>query len=154
MADPFSVIAGVLGILSSVIATSKAVTEIVNDVGEASNEIRCLSNDCHAFFSIVRSLDIVLREQDVQDIVRSDAAILDMISNLVDPLRNCRAVLTDLMVKMRKQAKLPEAKGSCMGFESLKWALFTKGEVRSIQSRLETTKSTLNSALDAVKLYV
>jgi hypothetical protein len=62
MADPFSVITGVLGILSSVIATSKAVIEIGSDVGEASKEIRCLSKDCHAFFSIARSLDIALRE--------------------------------------------------------------------------------------------
>jgi hypothetical protein len=96
MPDPFSAIAGVLGILPSVIGLSKAVTEIVDDGREASNEIRCLSKDIHAFFSIVRSLDIALREQDVKDIVESDAAILDMISNLADPLQNCHAVLTDL----------------------------------------------------------
>jgi Fungal N-terminal domain of STAND proteins len=154
MADPFSVITGVLGILSSVIATSKAVIEIVSDVGEASKEIRCLSKDCHAFFSIVRSLDIALREQDVQDIVESDAAILDMISNLADPLRNCRAVLTDLMVKMRKHTKSSEGKGSGINFGSLKWAVLAKGEIKDIQLHLETTKSTLNSALDAVQLYV
>lgn len=152
MTDSFSVVTGVLGILSSVIATSKSVTETLNDISEASNEIRCLLEDCHAFYSVVRSLDIALREQNVQDTVGSDPAILDMISNLADPLRNCRAVLTDLMVKMRKQPRLPDGKGSSMSLGNLKWALSTKGEARNIQLRLETTKSTLNNALDAVKL--
>jgi hypothetical protein len=77
-----------------------------------------------------------------------------MIRNLADPLRECRAVLTDLMVKMGKHAKSSKGKGSGINFGSLKWALFTKGEVRDIQLHLGTTKSTLNSALDAVQLYV
>jgi len=150
MTDPFSAITGVLGILSSVITLSNTVTRFVDDFKEASNEIRCLSRDIHQFFSVVRSLDIALREQIVKDIVESDEAILDMISNLAGPLHNCRTILTELMVR-GIQLNPPEGKG-CTGFGSLKWSLVTKGEVRSIQLRLEATKSTLISAQIAVSM--
>ena len=39
---------------------------MVDNVKKASHEIRCLSKDIHAFFSLVHSLDIALREQDVR----------------------------------------------------------------------------------------
>ena len=48
------------------------MTRIVDDFKEASNEIQCLSRDIHQFFSIVRPLDIALREQIVKDVVESD----------------------------------------------------------------------------------
>lgn len=124
--------------------------KIVEEVRRASSEIRCLSTDLRAYFSIVRSLDIALREQDIGDIDQSVGAIFHQIRNLEDPLRNCRNVLTGLMVKHEES----EQKGALMGFRKVRWAIFTKGEVRSIQLRLDTMKSTLNSALNTVTLYV
>ncbi|KAK0515444.1 hypothetical protein JMJ35_001478 [Cladonia borealis] len=150
MADPFSSIGSFLGILSSLLTISQAVIEIVDDVRNASHEIRCLSRDIHAFFSLIRSLDISLREQDVRDIVASDEAILYQIHSLEESLRNCRDVLTKLMVKHEEFKK----KGDCMGFRKLRWAIFTKGEVRSLQLPLEIMKSTLNGALNAVTMFV
>lgn len=150
MADPFSPIGCFLGILSSLQAISQAVIQIVDDVRNASLDIRCLSRDIHAFFSLIRSLDIALREQDVRSIVESNEAILYQIHGLEESLRNCRDVLTKLMVKHEEFRK----KNDCMGFRKLRWAIFTKGEVRSLQSPLETMKSTLNSALNAVNMCV
>ena len=99
MTDPFSSIACFLGTLSSLQAISQAVLEIVDDIRNASHEVRCLSRDIHAFFTLIRSLDIALREQDVKDIVENDEAILYQIHSLAESLRNCRDVLTKLMVK-------------------------------------------------------
>ena len=150
MADPFSSIGCVLGILSSLGAISQAVIKIVDDVRKASHELRCLSRDIHAFFSLARSLDIALREQDVRNIVESDEAILYQIQSLEESLRNCRDVLTKLMVKHEEFEK----KGDSMGFRKLRWAIFTRGEVRSLQLPLEIMKSTLNGALNAVTMCV
>lgn len=150
MADPFSAIGCVLGILTSLITISQPVIKIVDNIRKAPREIQCISRDIRAFFSIVRSLGITLREQDIRDIVESDRAISDQICNLEEPLRNCRDVLTDLMVKHEGF----EQKGALRGFRKLRWAIFTKDEVRSIQSSLEPMKSTLNSALNAVTMYV
>ena len=150
MAEPLSSIGSFLGILSSLLTISQAVIEIVDDVRNASHEIRCLSRDINAFFSLIRSLDISLREQDVRDIVESDEAILYQIHILEESLRNCRDVLTKLMVKHEEFKK----KWGCMGFRNLRWAIFTKGEVRSLQLPLEIMKSTLNAALNAVTMCV
>lgn len=150
MADPFSITTGVLGILSSLIALSQPVIKIVDDFRKSSSEIRYLSRDIRALFSVVRSLDIALREQDIRDIDESDGAIFYQTRNLEDPLRNCRDVLTNLMVKNEEL----EQRRASISFRKLRWAIFTKGEVRSTQLRLETTKSTLNSALNAVTMYV
>ena len=150
MADPFTSIGCFLGILSSLLEISQAVFEIVDDVRNATHEIRCLSRDLHAFFSLIRSLDIALREQDVRDIVESDEAILYQVHSLRESLRNCRDILTKLMVKHEKFEK----NGDSMGFKKLRWAVFIKGEVRRLQLPLETMKSTLNSALNAVTMCV
>ena len=52
------------------------------------------------------------------------------------------------MVKHEEAKK----KEDSMGFRKLRWAISTKGEVRSLQLPLETMKSTLNSALNAVTM--
>ena len=150
IADPFTSIGCVLGILSSLLDISQAVLEIVDDVRIATHEIRCLSRDIHAFFSLIPSLDIALREQDFRDIVESDEAILYQIHSLKESLQNCRDILTKLMVKHEKFEKI----GNSMGFKKLRLAIFIKGEVRSLQLPLETMKSTLNSALNAVNMCV
>ena len=150
MADPFSTMGCVLGILSSLSAISQAVKCMVDNVKNASHEIRCLSQDIHAFFSLVHSLDIALREQDVRDIVERDGASLSQIRDLKESLRNCHDVLTKLMVKHEEF----EQKGDSMCFRKLRWAMFTKDEFRSLQLPLETMKSTLNAALNAVTMCV
>ena len=150
MADPFSTVGCVLGILSSLAAISQAVKDIVDNFKGASHEIRCLSRDIHAFFSLVHSLGIALREQDVRDVVESDGAILSQIHDLKESLRNCRDVLTKLMVKHEKF----QQKGDSTCFRKLRWAIFTKDEVRTLQLSLETMKSTLNAALNTVTMCV
>ena len=150
IADPFSAVDCVLGILSSLGAISQAVKNIVDNVKRASRESRCLSRDIHAFSSLVHTLDIALRKQDVRDIVERDGAILSQIRDLKESLRNCRDVLTKLMVKHEKLIQ----KGDSMCFRKLGWAIFTKDKVRGLRLPLETMKSTLNAALNAVTMCV
>ena len=116
MADPFSTVGCVLGILSSLGAISKAVKSKVDNVKGTSHEIRCLSRDIHAFFPLVRSLDIALRDRDVRDVVERDGAILFQICDLKESLRNCRDVLTQLMVKHEKF----QQKGNSTRFRKLR----------------------------------
>ena len=150
MADLFSTVGCVLGILSSLGAISQAVKNIIDNTTRASHEIQCLSRDMHAFFSLVHSLDISLREQDVEDIVERDRAILSQIHDLKDSLRKCRDVLTKLMVKHEKFQR----KGDSKCLRKLRWAIFTKDDVHSLQLPLETMKSTLNAALKTVTMCV
>jgi hypothetical protein len=155
MTDPLSIIAGVIGITAAAITSSKAFFELVNDIKGVPEEIRSVSRDVHAFYSIIFSLNVTLKEDDVKYVISGDEAMVEMTRNLAGPLDNCRAVLGELMVKIQKGFKPgSEGKGSRMSSINVKWTLFTKSEIRDLQLRLEATKSTLGSALDAVTTYV
>ena len=155
MADPFSIVAGVLGIANVAVQSSKVFLELVNDIKGGPAEIRSVSRDVHAFYAIVFSLNVTLKEVNIKNVITCDEAMVNMIGNLAGPLENCQVVLGELMVKTQKQLKPRlESKGFRMGTIGLKWCLFTKSEIRGLQLRLEAAKSTLCSALDAVTTYV
>jgi Fungal N-terminal domain of STAND proteins len=151
MADPFSIIAGVLGITTAVIQSSEVFLELVNDIRSGAEEVKAVSEDVHAFYAIVSSLHATLREVDVKDAIACDEILLTTIGNLALPLENCRVVLGELMVKIKQQLQpFPDDKRFRINTKSLKWSLFTKSEIRTLQRRLEATKTTLCSALDAI----
>lgn len=154
MADPLSIIAGVAGIATAALQSSKALFELINDIQGCSEEIKAVSRDVHAFYSIKYALNAILKEEAVRDAIGGDQAIIEMIRNLSGPLSNCQAVLGELMLKVQTQLGADsDGKRSRMSSANLKWGMFTKGEVRTLQSRLEATKATLNSALDALTTY-
>ena len=146
--DPLSTIAGVAGISAAAMQSVKSLFDLVDSVKGATEEMRAVSRDVHAFYSIVFSLNVTLKEEDIKGVVSGDKAMVEMIGNLKKPLDNCRAVLGELMVKVQKRISVD--KGPRMNMAKVKWGLFTKKEVRDLQLRLEATKSTLHSALNAV----
>jgi Fungal N-terminal domain of STAND proteins len=155
MMDPFSIIAGVIGITSAAIQSSKAFFELVNAIKGCPAEIQAVSRDVHAFYAIVFSLNAILKEVDVKNVISCDEAMVSMITNLANPLENCQMVLGELMIKIQKRLKhRSEGKGFRMSATYVKWSLCTRSEIRDLQRRLEATKSTLCSALDAVTTYV
>ena len=149
MAEPLSIFSGIVGISAAAIKASKEVFELVDAVRGGPEEIRSISRDLHAFYSVVFSLNVSFKQKDVRDVISSDEAMVEMIGNLIGPLENCQIVLGALMVKIQKCDKWAR-----MSLTSLKWGLFTKSEVRDLQVRLEATKSTLISALDTITMYV
>lgn len=153
MADPLSIFASVLAIASTVIQSSKALFELVDDIREGPEEIRSISRDAHSFYSVVFSLNTTLGDARIREIISDDDALLDMISNLKSPLSNCEAVLAKLMIKMQTLRLGPESRGDRMRLASVKWGLFSKSEVRGLQLRLEAAKSTLNSVLNGISVY-
>lgn len=102
------------------------------------------------FFSITRSLEVTLREQDVRSIVKRDGADFHQICCLEDPPRNYRDVLTDLIVKHEQL----EQKGTLIGFRKLRWTIFTKREVRSMRLCFKNMKFIQSIASNAVTMYV
>lgn len=155
MTDPFSIVAGVIGIATATIQSSNVFFELMNDIKGGPAEIKSVSRDVHAFYAIVFSLKATLKEANVKNVITCDEVMVNMIGNLAGPLENCQMVLGELMVKIQKQLKPHlESKSFRMSTESVKWCLFTKGEIRGLQLRLEAAKSTLCSALDAVTTCV
>ena len=154
MTDPCSVIAGIIGIATAAIQSSKVFFELLNDIKEGPTEIRSISRGVYAFSAIVFSLNTTLEEVNFNNVTTCDDAIVNIIGNLARPLENCQVVLRELTVKIRQLKTRSESKGFRMATISLKWCLFTKSEIRGLQLRLEAAKSTLCSALDAVTTHV
>ncbi|ERF68059.1 hypothetical protein EPUS_09411 [Endocarpon pusillum Z07020] len=151
MADPFSIIAGVLGITAAVIQSSKIFLELVNDIRRCPEEVKSVSKDVHAFYAIISSLNVTLREVDVKDAIAYDDALLTTIGNLAHPLEHCRVILGELKVKIQQQLlPFPNDRRFRINSKILRWSLFTKSEIRTLQRRLEATKTTLCIALDAI----
>ena len=151
MADPLSIIAGIVGVAIVAVQSSKALFEIVDDAMQCDEVIRSIARDARTFYAVVFSLNIALKEQNIKDGVSQDDDMVEMIKNLNSPLENCQIVLSKLMVEMQKRLK-PNAggKGVQTILNSVKWALYAKGRIRELQTRLETSKSTLDGALGAV----
>ena len=81
MTDPFSIIAGVLGIATAAIRSSKALIELVDDIRGGPEEIKAVSRDVHAFYSIIIALNATLKDDSIRDVVSGDVAMMDMIRN-------------------------------------------------------------------------
>lgn len=153
MADPLSIIGGILTIAGAAIQASRTLFELVDDIRECPEEIRSISRDAHSFYSVVFSLNTTLADARIREIISNDHAMLDMIGNLKSPLSNCEAILAKLMIKMRASRLGSEGIADRMRLTNVKWGLFTKSEVRGLQLRLEAAKSTLNSVLNGISVY-
>ena len=155
MTDLLSIIAGVLAIATATIQSSKRICELVSDIRECPKEIAAITRNAQAFCTVLSSLSALLRDDDVKEIISGDDIMFDMIENLKDPLEHCRLVLEGLTVKIQKHTKPNvNGKGFRLNAAYLKWGILTKGEIKDLQLRLESTKSTLNGALDALTTYV
>ena len=82
MADPFSLIAGIMSIATVAVKSSRALLKLVDNIKEAFKETRAIARDVHAFQISVVSLRTALQEEHVQDAVSSDVALSEMIGSL------------------------------------------------------------------------
>ena len=106
MADPLSVIAGVVGIATAAIRTSKALFDLVNDSKGAPAEIISISRDVYAFASIVLSVSANLQTDILTGSYGDDGSFVEAIGNIRLPLSNCQAVLEDLIAGLQKGSSL------------------------------------------------
>ena len=154
MADPLSIVGAIIAVATTAIQTSKFLVELIEDIKGSPREVKSISRDAHAFYSIIFSLIATLKEERVRHIVSRDETVMELVRNLDKPLSNCQAELGDIMLKIQRQLILGfNANGSGMCFIKIKWAFFTKTELRASHLRLEANKSTLCAALNAFSMY-
>lgn len=143
--DPFSIVVGVLGTAVATAEAAKALYELVDGVRHAPDEIIVISKDTHAFYNIVYSLEMSLKNPTIRDMVSNEEALAILVGNLKDPLTNCSAALGRLMVKIQSVIRPLDDERSRMSSNELKW-YFMKKEVKELTDQVERTKATLNSA--------
>ncbi|KAL8784353.1 MAG: hypothetical protein Q9213_004005 [Squamulea squamosa] len=147
--DPLSVVAGVVGITSVAVQSSKALCELIDGVRSAPDEIKNISRDTHAFYSILFSLESSLRDPRVTAVIAEDEPLTALLENLREPLGNCTSLLGQLLVKIQRFVRPLDGERWRMSSNDLKW-YFGKKELLDLMARVEVTKSTLNTGLTAV----
>ncbi|KAL8948938.1 MAG: hypothetical protein Q9222_004914 [Ikaeria aurantiellina] len=147
--DPFSIIAGVLGIASVVAESSKALYELIDGIRSAPEEIKNISRDTHAFYSILFSLETSLRDPKITATIAEDDPLTALVGNLREPLGNCSSVLGQLMVKIQGFVRPLDGERSRFSSNDLKW-FWGKKEILELTARVEACKATLDTGLTAV----
>ncbi|KAL9032661.1 MAG: hypothetical protein Q9180_006375, partial [Flavoplaca navasiana] len=147
--DPLSIIAGVLGISAVTAQSSKRLCEMIDGIRSAPDEIKNISRDTHAFYSILHSLEISLKDPKIAAIVAEDDALTTSIADLKSPLDNCSSVLGQLMVKIQSFVKPLDGERYRMSSNDFKW-YWGRKEVLELTARVEACKGTLNISLTAI----
>lgn len=153
MADPVSLVLGVVALTIQVVQTSKAVLELVADIRDAPANIKAIYNEVYAFYNVVLSLSSALKDQDVQNTISGNKTLLETVGSLAKPMNNCQATLVHLSVKLER------LRSSCLqsheirpSFVGVKWSLFSKNEISKLQHTLEAEKLTLSVALNVITM--
>ena len=143
--DPFSVTVGVISVTAATAETCTALLGLMHNAANSSEELRNISRDIQAFYQVVFSIALAVKEDKLPSVLRNDEAMISMIENLQDPLRNCQVILGQLMVKVE-----PYVAGKPSAHKSIVWNLKTKKEVGNLLAQLSQTKSTLNGAFTSL----
>ncbi|KAL9593879.1 MAG: hypothetical protein Q9179_005651 [Wetmoreana sp. 5 TL-2023] len=73
--DPLSIIASVLGITSVAAHSTKALYELIDGIRSAPPEIKNISRDTHAFYSILFSLESSLKDSKIIAVIAEDDSL-------------------------------------------------------------------------------
>ncbi|KAI9756364.1 MAG: hypothetical protein M4579_003868 [Chaenotheca gracillima] len=153
MADPVSLVLGVLAYTMQAVHSSKALLELVADIRGAPGTIRTIYKEVYAFYEVVNSLTVLLKDEDVQNTISGNTTLIGTVQGLIKPIKNCRATLGQLGAKLEKLRdsclETPNVRSSFVG---VKWSLFSKNEISKLQQILETEKLTISVALNVINL--
>ena len=149
--EPVSAIASVAGIATAVLQITKSIYEIAQTVKSAPAEITAMAEDAHAINTILSTLSLLFKDQETMNIVSGDNDIVESIGNLEKPLRNCFNIVKQLDAKLNSHLKPVEGGRKKVSSMDLKWYI-TKNEMKDLVARLESTKSTLDLALNNISV--
>ncbi|KAL9632651.1 MAG: hypothetical protein Q9164_005185 [Protoblastenia rupestris] len=149
--DPFSIVAGVVGVSGAAIRASSSLYELIESVRNAPAEISAVSKDAHAFNDVISSLEMTLSDSTVGSVLKDDENVIKAIKRLERPLANCLDIIEQVDAKLRSHLKPIAGGGWRVSNLDVKW-YFTRGEVKDLVTRLESTKQTLDAALSTVVL--
>lgn len=140
--DPVSLIASIAGITTAGIALSKSLYALYDGLESSQNEIADIASDLASFTVIVNELGAVFKSPKR---VYSDA----LQQSLFDIIEKCRSLFLEIK-RMIERAELGNKSKLSLG-NHVKF-VFRETKVRSITTRLETTKKTMSLMLLAIQM--
>ena len=153
MADPLSLVLGALPLAIQAVQASKALLGFMADIRGAPANIKAVSKEVHAFYNVLSSLSVVLKDQDVQTAISRNNTLLETVETLIKPINNCRAILGQLSVKLEKlRSSYTDTRDMRSSLVGVKWSLFSKNEISKLQRTLEAEKLTISVALNVITM--
>ena len=153
MADPLSLVLGALPLAIQAVQASKALLGFMADIRGAPANIKAVSKEVHAFYNVLSSLSVVLKDQDVQTAISRNNTLLETVETLIKPINNCRAILGQLSVKLEKlRSSYTDTRDIRSSLVGVKWSLFSKNEISKLQRTLEAEKLTISVALNVITM--
>ncbi|KAH8807348.1 ankyrin repeat-containing domain protein [Xylogone sp. PMI_703] len=142
MADPFSIVATVIGLTGTAIKVSRLIYEFTKDLGEAWGALIALSNEISLLRTVFDRLERSLKE----DFDSVPPFPTDMSRELGDVLNSCMNVLQELeriVIKFIEKKR----KGGLRDIQNrVRW-VFEEKNISRIRVSLEAHKETLNITL-------
>ena len=153
MAEPLSLVLGALPLAIQAVQASKTLLGFMADIRGAPGNIKAVSKEVHAFYNVLSSLSVVLKDQDVQTAISRNNTLLETVETLIKPINNCRAILGQLSVKLEKlRSSYTDTRDIRSSLVGVKWSLFSKNEISKLQRTLEAEKLTISVALNVITM--
>ena len=142
-------IASVVGVTTAALAASKALSDMIDQVRNAPEEIIAICKDTHSFHGIITNVQVAITDQFIVSKLETEQQILRAVRQLEGPLKNCGRILRQMRSKIKSHLKQSDDGGFRVNSYNMRW-IFQRKDVMDCRNRLETTKSTLNAALSSV----
>lgn len=149
MSEPLSIIASVAAVSTAALQSAQVLLQLIDGIKNAPEEIDAISNDTHAFYDIVFSLETSLKDDEVVSVVRENIIMVAMVANIEKPLRNCSTTLDQIMYKIQGRVRVP-SNGKGSKFSSGAQWYFRRKDIKESMDRLGQNKATLNAALNTI----
>ena len=146
MADPFSTIAGAIGLAGGVVKLSKAIIDFISSIQGAPRTVKALSAKIASITETLNTLESFLQELDNRRF--PDLSQMTKIIQL--PLQNCEDVLQDVKKELGPFVK-SEGDPGTPKWKSIKFAYWEK-DILSLERLLSSCEVSLTTALTAINL--
>ena len=82
MAEPVSLVLGVLAFPNQAVQSSKALLELVADIRGAPTHIKAISLEVHAFYDVVFSLSMALQGENIRTTISGNRTLMETVGSL------------------------------------------------------------------------
>lgn len=150
MADPASIVLGVVALTLQAVQSSKALLKLGVDIKDAPTDIKAINKEVQSFEEVLSSLNDTLKNQEMQTAICGNKTLLEHVEKLATPINNCQAILRQLNVKLEKLHKSGLESRVRPSFKGVKWSLVSKNEISKLQQTLKAEKGTLIFAVSSI----
>jgi len=151
MADPLSIVAGVVGVLTACVQVSTALKDFYDASATADTKVRGLLTDVRSFAQVLELMKDTLEQEQIKSLLQATGHIRNHWTNLSISLRDGQNTLVQLQEALEKVNKNVSVLDGPRKHLRLKGA---SEEIGIFQRQIRSYRDTMQLSLQTVILYV